>query len=355
MNIVVRRFLQNKYFVKAILKGYIKTRKGNSLYEGFDERCRNAYPVNTYSLNQKTKESLFAECIYYRYKYGVSIVDYFLYEFYRCSEREIRTFMTERNRVELFHYADEEAYLHIFGSKKDFYTEFHDYMQKDCFFIDKTTAKENFVSFAGKYESIVIKPIDGQRGIGVEVLSISNLEEMDAAWKKCEVGGFLAEKVIEGCDDLQAFHPKSLNTIRVSTAVTKGGTPYVMAATIRTGTGNHSVDNGHSEGVYAAIDVRTGIICTIGFNANGYRFPLHPDSKKTFAGTQIPKWNELCELSRKVAVQIPQMRYIGWDWALNSNYEWVLIEGNEPGGIDVHQHPVFTGLLESYKKVLYAE
>lgn len=352
---MMMKLLKNRQFVNLISKGYAKTGKGQELLDTFNERCQNTYPINTYELDTKNKEALFAECIYYRYKYGASVVDYFLYEFYRCAEREVATFMTERNRAELYRFADDELYLHIFGNKKDFFAEFQEYMQKNCLFIEETTTKEEFTDFVDDKEKIIVKPVDGQRGIGVELLTVMTESEIDAVWRKCLAGGFLVEKVIEGCSELQAFHPKSLNTIRVSTAVTKSGVPHIMAATIRTGTGNHNVDNGHSEGIYAAIDIKTGMINTVGYNANGYRFPCHPDSGKVFAGTRIPKWKELCELSKEVAVHIPQMRYIGWDWALNNKYEWILIEGNEPGGIDVHQHPVFTGLLKQYKDILYKD
>ena len=46
------------------------------------------------------------------------------------------------------------------------------------------------------------------------------------------------------------------------------------------------------------------------------------------------------------------MRYIGWDWVLTSDRQWILIEGNEPGGIDVHQHPGLVMKKEQYRKML---
>ena len=351
---VYRQILQHKPVFKVFRPFYLKISKGKEAYEEFNERLANTYPINQYDLTPREKKELFDECMCYKYKYGTNVVDYFLYELYRRSEREVATFMSERERVELYRYADNKDYLHFFGNKKDFYSVFNKYMNKNCFFVEKKTTKEEVDAFLEPYAKIVLKPVDGQRGIGVRVLPADNADDRDEIWKICKGGGYVLEELIRGCPELQEYHPKSLNTIRVSTVLSKDGQPHIMAATIRTGTGSHDVDNGHSGGIYAAIDPGTGIIETIGYNANGYRFPLHPDSNKAFAGTQIPKWDELCRLCKETAVLIPQMRYIGWDWALDQDYHWILIEGNEPGGIDVHQHPTFKGLAAEYRKMLYS-
>lgn len=327
---------------------YPHTATGKNECAEFMKLCDCRFPIRTFELSNSQKQSLFRNYIYLRYKYGFSMIDYFLYELYRGSECVESLYMSDRDRINIHHAVNKTEYLHYFGDKKDFYDTFSAYMQKECMFVDNDGDESLFRSFVKGKEKIVIKPRDGQRGIGVEIVPVLTEEQIKVAWEKCIRDKLLVEKVITGCDEVQAFHKLSLNTIRISTVLDTEGKAHILSATIRTGTGMHVVDNGHSDGVYAAIDVDTGMITTIGYNANGDRFPVHPDSGKPFAGFVVPKWNDLKTTAIEVAEVIPQMRYIGWDWVLDAEYNWLLIEGNEPGGIDVHQHPGFVMKKNQY-------
>lgn len=352
MKTIKHKALANKSLMQAGQIAIRRTRKGSKKFDQFSEKCNHYFPIKEWQLSEREIKDLFAEYLYYRFKYGFSVTDYFLYELYRKSEREIRMYMSEGDRIDLYHAADEKAFLHLFGNKRDFFDTFNEYMQKEILFVDENTSYEDFCRFTKDFSKAVIKPLEGERGEGVRILSVLNEEETSFAWQQCSKGNVAVEKVIIACDELSRFHPESLNTVRISTAVSKKGVPHILAASFRTGTGNHSVDNGHSDGVYAAIDTASGIITTIGYNLNGYRFPVHPDSGLAFAGTIIPEWEKLLMLNKEIAVKVPHMRYIGWDWALDQSYNWVLIEGNEPGGIDIHQHAENRGLLKKYRDIL---
>ena len=353
MNVFNMKIMRNHLSSNAFTFLNLRSGAGKKAFKEFDDLCAVRYPIREYGLSENEKRKLFYHYLYLRFKYGASMIDYFLYEFYRSSDFDVSRYMTERQRVQLYNFADAKEYRHICANKKDFYDTFSDYMQKDCMFVDDESDKPAFWDFVSDKKEIIAKPRDGQRGIGVVKFVLDGEESIEQAWESCLKDQLVVEKVIEGCDELEEFHPESLNTIRVSTATDKSGTPHVMAATIRTGVDDNFVDNGHSRGVYAGIDVETGIISTIGYNANGERFPQHPNSGKQFSGTQIPHWDELREQAVEVAGKVPQLRYIGWDWALDKDHRWVLIEGNEPGGIDVHQHPGFVGLYQEYYDILH--
>ena len=352
MNVYGWKIMQNRFSSAVFARLYLNIGNGKKAFGEFDGLCRERFPIREYGLSEREKRKLFRHYLYLRFKFGASMIDYFLYEFYRSSDFDVDRYMTERRRVQLYNEADDRAYRHICGNKKDFYGVFSGFMQKECLFVDGDGDREAFLRFVSDKEEIIAKPRDGQRGVGVLKLKVGTREDAERAWEICRKDALVAEKVIEGCAELQAFHPQSLNTVRVSTAVTKGGEVHIMAATIRTGVDDNFVDNGHSRGVYAAIDPDTGIITTIGYNANGERFPRHPNTGVPFAGTQIPCWRELRALVTKAAGTVPQLRYVGWDWALDRDHNWILIEGNEPGGIDVHQHPGFVGRYRAYREVL---
>ena len=341
-------FLRTKPVGKIVAFTFARSSTGRKELKEFAELCACRFPIRTFDLTKHQIQSLFEDYAYLRYKFGFSMIDYFLYELYRGSELVERLYMSDRDRIRIHHQVNQTDYLHYFGDKKDFYIKFKDYMQKDCIFIESENDKSVFEEFVADKDKVVIKPRDGQRGIGVEIVSVNTEDQIQQAWNKCLQDRLLVEGVIKGSEEIQAFHELSLNTIRISTVLDPQGKAHILSATIRTGTGAHVVDNGHSDGVYAAIDVDTGMISTIGYNANGDRFPVHPDSGKPFAGFVIPEWDRLKTLATKVAEIIPQMRYIGWDWVLDVDHNWLLIEGNEPGGIDVHQHPGFVMKKNQY-------
>lgn len=304
---------------------------------------------------KKREKSLFLEFLRLRSKYGASVEDYLLYEFYRKSNREINTYITFKRRGQLYRAADKKDSLHYFGNKKDFFEKFGRYMQQDCIFAADEKDKDTFVRFCEGKDEIVIKPVWGQRGQGVHRLSVSDKKDVEKIWNDyfnadCE---YEVDRVIRNCPEFESFHPQSLNTVRLSILLDKSGKPHIMAATVRTGSGDNRVDNGHSEGIYAAVDVANGIVMTNGFNSRGQVFPVHPDSGISFSGTQIPHWKDLVALASEVALVEPTMRYIGWDFVLNESYNWILLEGNEPGGIDVHQKPLGKGLYRQYAKMIY--
>ena len=354
-NVFEWKIMRNRFTANLFTCLYLRSGRGKKAFREFDELTKVRYPIREYGLTEKEKKKLFYHYLYLRFKYGASMIDYFLYEFYRSSDLDVARYMTERLRIRLYNLADDKAWRHVCGDKKDFYGVFSEFMQKDCMFVESDADREEFLRFVEDKSEVIAKPRRGQRGIGVVKLNVEGPDAAEKAWEVCRKDGLVVEKVIQGCAELEAFHPQSLNTIRVSTAMTKSGEVHILAATIRTGVDDNFVDNGHSHGVYAAIDTETGILSTIGYNANGERFPRHPDSGLPFAGTEIPCWQELRVLAVKAAEKLPQLRYVGWDWALDEDHHWLLIEGNEPGGIDVHQHPGFVGRYREYRDILERE
>ncbi|MCR4754955.1 MAG: hypothetical protein K5868_05400 [Lachnospiraceae bacterium] len=74
----------------------------------------------------------------------------------------------------------------------------------------------------------------------------------------------------------------------------------------------------------------TGIVTTDGFTELYGSFQNHPDTNVKLKGYQIPKWDDLLDITKKLAQVLPNIRYVGWDMAL-THKGWVLVEGNENG------------------------
>ena len=325
--------------------------KKKDSYNTFCANIKEYHPICSYPhVNSK---KLYLECRYYLHKYGLDAKDYFIYGLYRYNEREAAKYISSRDRSEFYVFADKEDLLHFMSNKKDFFSVYSKYMQKDCIFVDEETTIEEFSVFCTDKDHIIVKPLTAERGEGIQKLPVRSNDEISAAFNICKKGKLIAEKVIKNCKEIAEFHPESLNTIRVSTVIDNNKKVRVMATSIRMGTGGNVVDNGHYNGIFAGIDKDNGEICTLGYNMRGEVFPSHPDTHARFTGFVIPKWDELMKIVQNVTLEIPELRYIGWDFALNENYEWILIEGNEPGGVHILQQPICRGLKDEYKSAIY--
>ena len=124
MNIFNMKIMRNHFMSGCFTFLYLRSSGGKRAFGEFSDLSKQRYPIRDYGLKTEEKKKLFYHYLYLRFKYGVSMIDYFLYEFYRSSDFDVIRYMTERQRVQLYHYADDKDYLHICANKKDFYEHF---------------------------------------------------------------------------------------------------------------------------------------------------------------------------------------------------------------------------------------
>ena len=163
--------------------------------------------------------------------------------------------------------------------------------------------------------------------------------------------GAIVEECVRGNKEIQAFHPNSLNTIRVVT-FSNGDKKEVFGAFLRTGRNGSSIDNAHAGGIFAQINIETGIIESDGINSDGEMFKVHPYSNLQFKGFKIPLWKEIKELCLEACSTIPNIKFAGWDVTINDNNELQLIEGNHAPDFDVMQSPLKVGVKKKVYKIL---
>ena len=173
--------LRTKPVSKAIAFIYSKTSAGKKELSEFTNLCARRFPIRTFDLNKQQIQSLFKDYAYLRYKFGFSMIDYFLYELYRGSELVESLYMSDRDRIKIHYKVNQSDYLHYFGDKKDFYNIFKDYMQKDCIFIENVNDKSSFEKFVADKEgnkvSRNIAPIK------TGLLSSPEMDKEELAWK----------------------------------------------------------------------------------------------------------------------------------------------------------------------------
>lgn len=269
------------------------------------------------------------------------------YEFYNKSEAERDEYIS-RLKMAYFYWGFTPGMAKsVFRNKTKFLKTFGKYVHRKWIYAPEVS----FADFSQMILSFdcIIKPSDGKLGKGIfKTYKDDPTKDTRKLYDLCVKDRMLVEECVEACDELKAFHPKSLNTIRVVTIANKEKA-QVFSGVFRTGVGESVVDNSHQGGVSVQVNVDNGIIETDGANTSGERFVKHPDSGIVFKGFQIPGWNTIVETCCEAA-RLTENPITGWDVVLNNHGQVEFIEANYGPDMDMMQ----TRYKAGAKKKLYS-
>lgn len=268
-------------------------------------------------------------------KHWVSYSEYAnQYEFYKKPEEE-RDEYVSRLKMAYFYwrYAPGVA-KSVFRNKTMFLKAFDKYIHRKWLYAPESSF-EDYEQLVTSFDCIV-KPCDGKLGKGVfKIFKDADHNDDRKVYESCVKNRMLVEQCIEACEELKAFHPQSLNTLRVVTIANKEKA-CVFSGVFRTGVGESVVDNSHKGGVSVQINVENGIVETDGANTSGDRFVCHPDSGIVFKGFKIPQWNDVVATCCEAAKQ-SRNPITGWDVVVNNHGEVEFIEANYGPDMDMMQ------------------
>lgn len=282
-------------------------------------------------------------------KHWVSYNEYaYQYEFYNKTEEEREEFVSRSKMGYFYRRYTPGNVKAIFRNKHRFLTLFSKYIHREWIYAPNASYEE-FSQLVSNFDCI-IKPCDGALGRGVfKVYKNGDHTDDRKLYESCVKDRMLVEQCIESCEELNAFHPQSLNTIRVVTVANKQKAE-VFGSFLRMGVGNSVVDNAHAGGVFAQINIKDGMIESDGIDTNGNRYVCHPDSCIKLKGFVIPNWekvvNTCCE-----AAKLCDNTIMGWDVAINNQMEIDFVETSFGPDFDVMQSPLQVGV----KKRIFAK
>ena len=115
------------------------------------------------------------------------------------------------------------------------------------------------------------------------------------------------------------------------------------------------VDNMENSGLACPIDQETGKICGVAHTSKLINYDTHPYTGIPLIGYQLPYVKEAIEMCKCAALEVPQIKYVGWDVCIMPDGP-AIIEGNDFPGYDFYQLPEHTpdkiGLLPYYRSLL---
>lgn len=280
----------------------------------------------------------------------IELIDYVQYGFYWKKRRERKRFITHGELLKIMKKCNNPEHRYIFDKKPEFNKAFDKYLGRG--WMNTTDASyEEYVEFLKDKDKVFVKDPAGMFGKGIQCLETKELISKEK-YDENKVKNLLVEEVLKQCKEFAEFNATSTNTMRLVTLITKQGEVKVMAAVLRIGRLGQVADNFHHYGIAALIDVETGIVKTTGVDRDFRRYVVHPDSNKPIVGFQVPQWDKIINTVKEAAKVIPDMRYIGWDVAINENYDIVLIEGNPGADPDIVQIPDQVGKWNEFVDLL---
>lgn len=288
----------------------------------------------------RSKAAVFADMLLCSVRYGAGPTDYMMLRFYEANAAERATFLTRVSSAAFVKKVNDRAYSYIFNDKNTFSEKFRPYMGRETYDL-RTGDADGFARFLEGKDAIMAKPVDADCGRGIEKLYTKDFASAASLWeylRRPDKPFGIAEQVLTQHPDMAALHPSSVNCVRIATFVKDDGTPVVVYAACKSGTGGVACDNTGRGGITCRLDIDSGRIISNGHSEELEEFTKHPDSGITFKGYQIPMAEQCKALALKAALEYPGFRYVGWDICITPEGP-VLVEGNDYPGYDLAQMP----------------
>ncbi len=290
-----------------------------------------------------TEEDIFFHSIYDFWVYGNTTSEEIYLRFLYKTHKEKIEFTTFRTSLWWMFNMNDRSFQHVFHNKWETYELFSKYYLRDVIKISSEEDYSIFEFFVSKHPIFVLKPISSHLGIGVQKIDSNNYNDLKSLFKELlNIGvnlskdsfyndsDLILEELIDQDQALAAIHPYSVNGIRITT-YRKNGKITILYPWFKVGANKQFVTSA-SFGTYdAGIDAVTGVVNTDGFLENGESDSVHPLTGFKFKGYRIPKWDNLVETVKEMALSLPeQINYVGWDMVLTPK-GWCIMEGNFSG------------------------
>ncbi len=327
--------------------GYLLERAGRLRPANLIEFARQARAVT-----RKPVPLIVADMLWCSVRYEMGFRDYAVWDIATLKGRERATWMTHPKSHRLSVALNSPAQRGWFKDKLRFYQRFGDLLGRD--WLDVATADAAALAdFRRRHGPVVVKPVAGVGGAGVELLPADPAEDPEALRARLVTSGqTLMDAVLVQHEAMSSLYPGSVNTVRVITFLDPHDRLHVLASVLRIGNGA-AVDNFASGGMYTLLDAQ-GVAQFPAVDKHGGVYPRHPVTGAAIAGFAVPHYDRLLSMLEDAARRVPDVPYVGWDVAVTAEGA-ALIEGNHNSSVFQTRPTVSgvkTGLLAVYRDAI---
>ena len=302
--------------------------------------------------NKKDLELLkmLIEWYYYFDNMGFDYDDYFDYEVFNKKTKDLKKYLNKGYKKEIYRACNDRRYTHYCKNKGDFNKKFKKFIQRDWIIAEESSLEE-FKSFIKKHPRFFAKPIEGTGGQAAKIIETDG-KDLQSLYHECVKNQYICEEIVKQHKEMAQFNASTLNTLRLYTLVPADGKPIITLGNARFGRAGNDVDNFHSGGVSAVIDLKTGKLVSDAINRAHVKVSHHPDTNVKFKGFKIPNFKECKKAVCEAALEIKELRHIGWDIAIAEDGHIEFIEGNAFPNFDITQAADQVGKKDRYEKYI---
>lgn len=293
-------------------------------------------------------DELYYSSIYHFWVYGVNTKEFLFYDFKNKNHNQKKQYLSYKSRDDYYFHMNDIAASHILNDKYETYVRYKDYYRRDVVRIGDENDYDAFCEFVEKHPRCVYKPSCMGLGAGVDLISFEGKKDLKREFERIirrgkvikgmnpwrgfeDIDSSVLEELIIEDERINRLHPHSINCLRIP-SVQAGDRTVIFHPYIKMGRSNNFLVDERVGSILAGIDEKTGELNTDGFDENGFKYTEHPDTGVIIKGFQIPRWDELVELTNTLAKDIATegITYVGWDFALTPD-GWSVVEGNFDG------------------------
>ena len=300
----------------------------------------------------KSKIYIFFDMVFNVLRYGLSFTDYKKCNFINLNKEEKEKCLSMSEYRKLIKYLNDAKYDSIFLDKILFNKVFKQYIKRE--FIDLRIASLNdFIDFVKNKETFFAKKHNSFGGDGVEKINNINLNYREIYNKLIKNKQYLVEETIKQHSYLNKINNKAVNNIRIVT-LTKERNVYIIAKVLRLSDGIEEVISCHD--IMVSLDDEGNFISKA-YDDNLVNYQKHPTSNFSFEKGKVPFMKEMLDMACKAAMEVPEVRFVGWDFTLTEKGP-LIIEGNFFPSYGLHQYYLLNKdyfFKDKLKKILKEE
>lgn len=284
-------------------------------------------------------------------KYGIGYTDYLKGDYINLTSEQKKTYVTTKSYYKLLRYLNNPKYDATMSDKIVFNKIFDKYLGRSWIDLRRTSLEE-FKKFLKGKKNVFAKPPTDFGGHGIEKISVKDIEDVQKLYQrlKSKKLNLIEEEIIQA-KELDKLNPYAVNSFRIVTLV-KDNKAYILANALRI-----NIDDAIAIGcqdAYMRLS-EDGKICSRVVDDVANVYEEHPIAKIKFSTVKVPYVKEAFDMALKAALEVPEVRYVGWDIAITEKGP-VIMEGNEYPSYGLVQYYLFNdeheGHLAQIEKIL---
>lgn len=285
------------------------------------------------------------------FAYGFSTDEYFYFHLEGTSMAERRSYISNLDRIITTFRMNDFSDMQLLNDKWRTYLKLKPFFGRDAILVSSEKHLAAFKDFVRKHPVFIKKRLDLSKGDSVELIDVQRCgTSLDALFQQLiSQGKLILEELIIQNEKMACFNASSVNTVRLFTYNTRHGIKAPFGF-LRTGRPGFVVDNAGSGGIFAALNVDTGVVMARGCDEMGNLYDAHPNSGIPYIGYEIPEWGKAAALCREAAGLFKSVKSIGWDLAYTDK-GWIIVEANMSGQ-PVQQGSIGQGTKEELYKIM---